>query len=89
MWCIEALFIEGDSRDTLSLISIIKIYVWLNLRFCRELRVVLHKPSVEEEEGAEGIRGGLAKLKVQPILSEAICPILLHVGSIDVCATFW
>jgi hypothetical protein len=34
---------------------------------------VLHKPSVEEEEGAKGIRGGLAKLEVQQILSGAIC----------------
>jgi hypothetical protein len=83
------LFIGGDSRDKLSLISVIKIYVCLNLRFCRELRVVLHKPSVEEEEGAEGIRGGLAKPEVQPILSGAICPVLLHVGPVDVCATFW
>ena len=40
----------------------------------RELRVVLHKPSFEEEEGAEGIREGLMKPEVHPILSETIYP---------------
>ena len=57
--------------------------------FCRKLRVVLHKPSVEEEEGAKEIKGGLAKLDVQLILSRAICPILLHVGSSEGCAMCW
>ena len=44
---------------------------------------------VEEEEGAEWIRSGLAKPEVQRILSGAICPVLLHVGPVDVCATCW
>ena len=30
MWCIGALFIGGDSRDKLSLILVIKIYVCSN-----------------------------------------------------------
>jgi hypothetical protein len=44
---------------------------------------VLRIPSFEVE-GAKGIIGGLAKLEVHPILSRAICSILLHVGSFDV-----
>jgi hypothetical protein len=44
---------------------------------------VLHKPLFEEEKGAEGIRGGLAKLEVQPALSRAIRSILLHDGSFE------
>jgi hypothetical protein len=54
----------------------------LNSKFCRELRVVLHKPSVVEE-GVKWFICGLAKPKVQPIHSRAICPVLLHVGLLD------
>ena len=50
---------------------------------------MLHKPSFEEEERVEGIRGGLAKPEVQPILYGAICPVLLHVGSSEGCAMCW
>ena len=46
----------------------------------RELRVVLHKPSLKMKE-LRGIRDGLTKPKVQPILSGAICSFLLHDGS--------
>ena len=33
--------------------------------------------TIIEEEGAEGVRGGLTELEVQPILSGAICSDLL------------
>ena len=55
-WFIEFNFSDSD-------------YVCLNSRFYREFRVVLHKPSFEEEERVEGIRGGFAKPEVKPILS--------------------
>ena len=35
------------------------------------------------------VRGGLAEPEVQPILSGAICSVLLYVGLVDVCATCW
>ena len=43
---------------------------------CRELRVVLHKPLLKKE--LQGVRDGLTKPKVQPILSGAICSVPLH-----------
>ena len=49
---------------------------------CRKLRVVLHKPLLKKE--LQGVRDGLAKPEVQPILSGAICSILLLVRSFDV-----
>jgi hypothetical protein len=36
-----------------------------------------------------GVRDGLAKPEVQPILFGAICSVLWHVGSFDFCATCW
>ena len=50
---------------------------------------MLHKPSVEEEEGAEGIREGLAKPEVHPIPSETIVLCFLHDGSSEGCAMCW
>ena len=50
---------------------------------------MLHKPSVEEEEGAEGIREGLAKPEVHPIPSETIVLCFLHDGSSEGCAMYW
>jgi hypothetical protein len=41
---------------------------------------VLHKPSLKKKE-LRGVKDGLTKLKVQPILSGAICSFLLHDGS--------
>ena len=43
----------------------------------RDLKVVLLKPSFEEEEGVEEIREGLAKPEVHPIPSKIICLVLL------------
>ena len=40
--------------------------------------------TIVEDEGAWGVRDGLAKPEVQPIHSAAICFVLLHVGSLDV-----
>ena len=57
--------------------------MFVQTQIWRELRVVLHKPSFEEE-GAEGIWGDLAKPEVQPILSEVIYFVLLQVGSFGV-----
>ena len=50
---------------------------------CRELRVVLHKPSLKMKELWE-VRDGLAKPEVYPILSRAIYSVLLHVGCFDI-----
>ena len=50
------------------------------------MRVELHKPPLKRRSW---VRGGLSKPKVQPILSWAICPVFLHVGSVDVCAMCW
>jgi hypothetical protein len=44
---------------------------------------VLHKPSLKMNE-LWGVRNGLAKPGVQPILSKAICSVLLRVRSFDV-----
>jgi hypothetical protein len=43
----------------------------------RDLRVVLHKPSLKRKK-LRGIRDGLAELEVQPILSETFY-LVLHV----------
>jgi hypothetical protein len=48
----------------------------------RELRVVLHEPSLKMKE-LWGVRNSLAKPGVQPILSKAICSVLLCVRSFD------
>ena len=55
--------------------------MFIQTQNCRELRVVLHKPSLKKK-GLWEIRDGLAKSEVQPILSRAICLALLHVGSL-------
>jgi hypothetical protein len=44
---------------------------------------VLHKPSLKMK-GLWGVRNGLAKPRVQPILSKAICSVLLLVRLFDV-----
>jgi hypothetical protein len=55
-------------------IMLVQTQIW------RELRVMLHKPSLKKKE-IRGVRDGLTKPKVQPILSGAICSFLLHDGS--------
>ena len=45
---------------------------------------MLHKPLLKRKKELRGVRGGLAKSEVQPILSGAICPVLLHAGSVQV-----
>jgi hypothetical protein len=60
----------------MSLILVIKIYVCSNLKLLGVEGRVAQIIAVEEE--LKGFRRGLAKPKVQPILSEAACPILLH-----------
>jgi hypothetical protein len=74
--------LHGGIVGSLSLFLVIRIMFVLNSKFRRELRVVLHKPSVVEE-GVKGFRCGLAKSKVQQIHSEVIYPVLLHVGLLD------
>ena len=55
--------------------------MFIQTQNCRELRVVLHEPSLKMKELWEL---GLAKPRVLPILSEAICSVLLRVRSFDV-----
>ena len=69
----------GDNRDKLSLILVIKIYACSNSNFEGVEGSVVQ--TIVEEEGATGVRDGLTKPKVQPILSGAICFVLLHDGS--------
>ena len=57
--------------------------MFIQTQNCRELRVVLHEPSLKMKE-LWGVRNGLAKPGVQPILSKAICSVLLCVRSFDV-----
>ena len=54
--------------------------MFVQTQIWRELRIVLHKPSLKKKE-LWGVRDGLTKPKVQPILSRAICFVLLHDGS--------
>ena len=57
--------------------------MFIQTQNCRELRVVLHEPSLKMKE-LWGVRNGLAKPGVQPILSKAICSVVLRVRSFDV-----
>ena len=45
---------------------------------------MLHKPSVEEEEGAEGIRGGWLNQRFNQFTLELFVLSFLHVGFVDV-----
>jgi hypothetical protein len=56
--------------------------MFIQTQNCRELRVVLHEPSLKMKE-LWGVRNGLAKPGVQPILSKAICSVHLCVRSFD------
>jgi len=57
--------------------------MFIQTQNCRELRVVLHEPSLKMKE-LWGVRNGLAKPGVQPILSKVIYSVLLCVRSFDV-----
>ena len=86
VWCIGALFIRRRQQR------------WIEFDFSDQ-DLCLFKLKVGGSWGQcctnrhwrrrSYVRGGLTKPKVQPILPWAICPVLLHVGSDDVCATCW
>ena len=59
-----------------------------NLYLMQGVRVVLHKPSLQRKE-FKGFRCGLAKPEVQPILSEAIYPVLPHDDRLRLCNMWW
>ena len=77
-WFIEFSF-SGQQR---------KLFKLKNLR--EFVRVVLHVPSLkEEEEGPQEVRGGLVKPKVRPSLLEFLLSRLLAFWTIDAVQHVW
>ena len=80
-WFIEFSF-SGQQR---------KLFKLKNLGSLREfMRVVLHIPSLkEEEEGPQEVRGGLVKPKVRPSLLEFLLSRPLAFWTVDVVQHVW